>query len=97
MSSNTGALSRAQTRLPLEAVEAVCDQIFTNLMQPAKTSGGLLSRLFLIDGSSMRLPHTAALTTAYPPGGNQRGEAHWPGIRILAAPVGWPRAPVGAR
>ena len=85
VSSNTGALSRARKRLLPEVVEAVCDQIYTNLMEPAQAGGGLLSRLFLIDGSSMRLPHTAALTTAYPPGGNQHGEAHWPVIRILVA------------
>lgn len=85
VSSNTGALSRARKRLPQEAVEAVCDQIFANLMEPAQASGGLLSRLFLIDGSSMRLPHTAALQKVYPPGGNQHGEAHWPVIRILVA------------
>ena len=85
VSSNTGALSRARTRLPPEAAEAVCDQIFTSLMEPAQASGGLLSRLFLIDGSSLRLPHTAALTKAYPPGTNQHGESHWPIIRILMA------------
>ena len=33
VSSNTGALSRAQTRLPLVAVEAVFDQIFTNQLR----------------------------------------------------------------
>lgn len=85
VSSNTGALSRARKRLPRQAVEAVCDQIFAKLMEPAQASGGLLSRLFLIDGSSMRLPHTAALQKAYPPGSNQHGEAHWPVIRILVA------------
>jgi len=83
VSSNTGALSRARKRLPREAVEAVCDQIFAQLMEPAQASGGLASRLFLIDGSSMRLPHTAALQKAYPPGSNQHGDAHWPVIRTL--------------
>lgn len=85
MSSNTGALSRARKRLPLVAVEAVCDQIFEKLMEPARAGAGLPSRLFLIDGSSMRLPHTADLRRTYPPGGNQHGEAHWPVIRILVA------------
>jgi len=85
VSSNTGALSRARKRLPQEAAEAVCDQIFTELMEPAQAGGGLLSRLFLIDGSSMRLPHTAELLRAYPPGENQHGESHWPVIRILVA------------
>src|SRR5438045_5861978 len=35
VSSNTGALSRAQKRLPLEVVEGACDQIFAHLMKPA--------------------------------------------------------------
>ena len=57
VSSNTGALSRARKRLPREAVEAVCDQIFANLMEPAQASGGLQSRLFLIDeGGSQDFP-----------------------------------------
>ena len=85
VSSHTGALSRARTRLPLEAAEAVCDQVFATLIQSAQAHGDLLSRLFLVDGSSMRLPHTPALEKAYPPGGNQHGEAHWPVIRVLTA------------
>lgn len=85
VSSNTGALSRARQRLPLEAPEAVCDTIFGKLMEPAQAGGDLLSRLFLMDGSSITLPHTAALKRAYPPCTNQHGESHWPVIRILAA------------
>jgi hypothetical protein len=85
VSSNTGALSRARKRLPLKAVEAVCDEIFTKLMESAEDSGGLKSRLFLVDGSTIRLAHTAALKKAYPLGSNQHGEAHWPVIRVLVA------------
>jgi hypothetical protein len=83
VSSNTGALSRAQKRLPLKVVYAVCDQLFTRLMEPAENAGGLRSRLFLADGSSLRLAHTAALTKAYPLASN--GLAHWPVIRVLMA------------
>ena len=36
VSSHTGALSRARTRLPLEAAEAVCDQVFATLIQSAQ-------------------------------------------------------------
>jgi putative transposase len=85
VSSNTGALSRARTRLPLQAAEAVCDQVFATLVQSAQASGDLMARLFLVDGSSVRLPHAPALKQAYPPGGNQHGEAHWPVIRVLTA------------
>lgn len=84
VSSNTGALSRARKRLPLEAVEAVCDEVFESLTQPGEATA-LVQNLFLLDGSSMRLAHTASLVEAYPPGSNQHGEAHWPVIRMLAA------------
>jgi len=84
VSSNTGALSRAQKRLSLEVVEGACDQIFAHLMKPVEATT-LLEKLFLIDGSSMRLAHTASLIEAYPLGSNQRGKAHWPVIRVLVA------------
>jgi len=51
----------------------------------AEPAQGFLSRLFLLDGSSMRLTHTSSLVAAYPPGSNNHGEAHWPVIRILVA------------
>lgn len=84
VSSNTGALSRARKRLPLQMVEEVCDQIFRELTKPQE-GHGLLDRLFLLDGSSARLAHTRALVEAYPPGSNQHGEGHWPVIRVLVA------------
>jgi putative transposase len=83
VSSNTGGLSRARKRLPREAVEAVCDQIFAQLTETAQAGGGLSSRLFLMDGSSIRLPHTAPLKKVYPLGSNQHGDAHWPVMRTL--------------
>lgn len=85
VSSNTGALSRARKRLPAQVVDAVCDEIFKNLMATAHDSGQLRARLFLLDGSSMRLEHTAALKKAYPLGDNGRQQAHWPVIRVLMA------------
>lgn len=85
VSSNTGGLSRARKRLPLEVVEAIGDEIFTKLTAPVDAVAGLQSKLFLLDGSSIRLPHTPSLVAAYPPGSNGQGEAHWPVIRILVA------------
>jgi hypothetical protein len=85
VSCNTGSLSRARTRLPPKVPEAVCDRLFNNLMEQAQVFGGLLSRLFLLDGSSMRLPHTPELVKAYPPGRNKKGKSHWPVIRVLTA------------
>jgi hypothetical protein len=84
VSSCTGGLSRARKRLPRTVVETVCDEIFTKLMA-VEVSFGLLDRLFLLDGSSMRLAHTSALVSVYPPGSNASGAAHWPVLRILVA------------
>ena len=78
VSSNPGALCRAQKRMPLEAAEAVCDEVFTKLNE-ADPAEGLLSRLFLLDGSSMRTAHTPSLVEAYPPG----SKGHWGLIRVL--------------
>ena len=84
VSSNTGALSRARQRLPLLIAQAVCDEVFAKLTA-GTLSVGLLARLFLLDGSSMRLQHTPALVAAYPLASNLHGETHWPVIRILMA------------
>ena len=102
VSSNTGALSRARKRLPLEVVKECCDWIFGHLMGLSADAycGELMQKLFLLDGSSMRLPHTAALTAAYPLGSNQHGKAHWPVIRVLVAhhlSSGWRCVPAGVR
>ena len=85
VSDNTGALCRARKRLPLLAVEAICDEVFTQLIRTIVDSGALRSRLFLLDGSSLRLEHTAALTKVYPLSSNPNGDAHWPVMRILMA------------
>lgn len=84
VSSNTGALSRARKRLPLEVVEESCDEIFGTMTRSCEVTAPV-QNLFLLDGSSMRLPHTASLVEVYPPGSNQHGDAHWPVIRLLAA------------
>src|SRR5947209_14675222 len=84
VSSNPGALCRARQRMPLEAAEAVCDEVFTKLTA-AEPGEGLRSRLFLLDGSSMRTAHTPSLVAAYPPGSHQKGEGHWPVIRVWMA------------
>lgn len=84
VSSYTGGLSRARKRLPLEVVESVCDQIFESLTKPFEATEWK-QKVYLLDGSSLRLPHTGSLREAYPPASNQHGEAHWPVIRWLVA------------
>lgn len=44
---------------------------------------GLRSPIFVIDGSSLQLPHTPQLVKAFPPGCNQHGENHWPVLKVV--------------
>ena len=41
--------------------------------------------MFLLDGSSIQLPHTPELVREYPPHSNQFAVSHWPLMRVLVA------------
>lgn len=85
-SSNTGAYNQARQALSLSVVEKSCDRIFEQLVtRMDQTASEQTPRAFLLDGSSMRLPHSTELCKLYPPGSNQHGEAHWPLLRIVVA------------
>ena len=85
-SSHTGAYNQARQALPLSIVQKSCDRIFEQLTtQLASPAAAGTARAFLLDGSSMRLAHSAELCESYPPGSNQYGEAHWPLLRVLVA------------
>jgi hypothetical protein len=99
LSSNTGAYSRARSRLSREVTEQVSERIFNYLITDTPAAlPGLGRRAFLLDGSSLDLPATPELIDAYPPAVNQHGSAHWPVVRIVVAhdivsgiamPPGW--------
>jgi hypothetical protein len=80
VSSNTGGYNRARQMLPLEVVQTVSDQIFEQLMAPEPGQ-----RMFLLDGTTLTMPNTSSLLEAYPPSRNQRGQSHWPILRLLVA------------
>lgn len=84
-SANTGAYNQARQALPAMVVQQACDRIFGGLMAEMDRSPSSAPRAFLLDGSSIRLPHTPVLCRSYPPGSNQHGEAHFPLVRILVA------------
>ena len=44
---------------------------------------GLKRPIFVVDGSSLQMQHTAALVREFSPGSNQHGENHWPVMRIV--------------
>lgn len=86
LSTNTGAYSRARSRLPAEVAEQVADNIFNYLIADVPEAlPGLGRQAFLLDGSTVDLPATPELRQAYPPAQNQHGAAHWPIVRIVVA------------
>ncbi len=85
-SSNTGALNQGRLTLPRSMVAKSTDHIFDQLTaQIGEPTSEGSTRVFLLDGTSMRASHTPELCSAYPPGSNLQGESHWPLIRMLVA------------
>ncbi len=86
VSSYTGAYNKARQELPASVVEQCCDRMFAQLIESAQGKVAETGwRVFFLDGTSVRLPHTAALLETYPPGSNQHGASHWPLLRMLVA------------
>lgn len=86
VSSHTGGYNQARQKLPLGVVQRVSDEIFEQLLaETAQTSCRQGVRMFILDGSTLLMPSTPALLEAYPPSRNQRGESHWPILRVLVA------------
>jgi hypothetical protein len=44
---------------------------------------GLAGPVYVLDGSSLQLPHSRKLVSAYPPATNQHGGSHWPILKLL--------------
>jgi hypothetical protein len=84
LSANTGAYSRARTRLPLSVATCTADDGAQQLLSatPPSWRG---RRVFLMDGTTAQLPHTEELCQAYPPAPNQSGTSHWPILHVLVA------------
>jgi hypothetical protein len=81
ISAGTGAYSQARQRIPVEAARRIAERTFEQL-HVIPSSQGLRDRLFLLDGSSIRLTHTPALIKMYPQAENQHGKSHWPVMRV---------------
>jgi hypothetical protein len=83
ISTGTGGYCQARQKLPLLAARMMLDRIFQQL-QVLLGPGGLAvpAPVFLLDGSSVRLPARGDLPDRYPPGGNQHGKNHWPVLRM---------------
>ena len=85
LSASTSAYSQARSRLPLEVAEKVSDMIFESLLAEPTVLPDLPGPMFLLDGTTLLLPHSQDLQQAYPPARNQHGASHWSVVRVLVA------------
>ncbi|MBZ5653107.1 MAG: transposase [Acidobacteriia bacterium] len=84
VSSHTGGYNQARQHLPLQVVEQVNTTTFQQLMESRSHPGsGPKGDMFILDGSTLLMPHTQPLLEAYPPSRNQHGVSHWPIMRVL--------------
>ena len=83
MSLRTGGYCRARQRLPLTVIKAVIQYLTKQLHKLLSESEPELGRpVYIIDGSSLRLPHKPKFVRNYPPASNQHGQSHWPVMRV---------------
>jgi hypothetical protein len=87
VSAHTGAYSDARQKMPVEVAKRVADRIWEHLLQNTRREAlpGWKRRVFILDGTSVELPHTPELIEAYPPATNQHGASHWPVLKLLVA------------
>lgn len=84
LSSNTGAYSRARTRLNPQVTPWLASHIYDKLVDASPPS--LMDRrAFILDGTTIPLAPTKALQTAFPPASNQHGASVWPIAHWLVA------------
>jgi hypothetical protein len=84
LSANTGAYSRARSRLPPDVAATAADraaQLLLDATPPAHNGRDV----FFLDGTTLQLAHTADLCRAFPPAKNQRGTSHRPILHALVA------------
>jgi hypothetical protein len=63
----------------------VNDLIFESLREKLKVLPGLEQPMFLLDGTTLLLPHSEDLESAYPATRHRHGTSHWSLIRVLVA------------
>jgi hypothetical protein len=79
---HTGAYSDARQAMPVAVAERVADRVLDHLTQSHREAlPGWNRRVFILDGSSLEMPHTAELVEAYPP----HPKSHWPVMLMLVA------------
>lgn len=77
LSADTGAYSRARSRLHPEVAEAVSDHVFQTLMEGSPPCWQS-RRVFLLDGTTSALASVQRLREEFPPATNQHRASPWP-------------------
>lgn len=82
VSCHTGAYSDARLAMPVLVAERVADRVLGHLLVHRREAlPGWDRRVFILDGSSLEMPHTPELAEAYPP----HPRSHWPVLLMLVA------------
>src|ERR1022692_4775837 len=85
ISARTGGYCQARQKLPTLVVTSVTDHLFEQLQAQMREELPDVPRpMFVIDGTTLRLPHERELVSAFPPGHNQHGDNHWPTMLLVA-------------
>jgi hypothetical protein len=84
VSSNTGAYSRARSRLDPAVAAAASDRVAGLLLASTPPAWNGRS-VFLLDGTTLQLAHTPELCVDFPPASNQNGVSHWPILHLVVA------------
>lgn len=84
VSPRAGAYCRARQKLPKRVAIQVFELIVERLRGWLPRNPVLPERpVFVLDGTTLTLPHAPELVEAYPPSRNQHGVSHWPIIRLV--------------
>jgi hypothetical protein len=84
ISAGPGGYCQARQKLPKRIASHVTDRIAEQLRSEMQEGWpGLKRPIFIIDGSSVPLPHRPELVRQFPPGHNPFGDNHWPVMRLV--------------
>jgi hypothetical protein len=84
VSADTGGFSHGRQRVKVELVEQVGDALNSEVIG-ALSSKSFFDRIYVVDGTTVRLPHTESILEKYPAYYNQHGNAHFPLMRVGVA------------
>lgn len=84
LSPNSAGYSKARSQVPLESVRHFAEFVSDSIIH---TTDGTFDgrRVFLLDGTTIKLAPEPELQQAFPPASNQYGEGVWPIAHIVVA------------